>query len=136
MFRTSLIWLIAMQTVTMFTSCWTRSIYSAFSTSVNGEPTRVSHLFVKKNMIRFMRPHGRFAHCSCENAALILSLGLSTSTAGLCCIPTRSARSACFGLLYRNILLFYLKCFPIDSFVNIATGFATTHIVQNIAETC
>ena len=33
--------------------------------SVNGEPTRVSHAFVKKNMIRYMRPHGRFAHCSC-----------------------------------------------------------------------
>ena len=27
-----------------------------------------SHEFVKKNMVRYMRPHGRFAHCSCKNA--------------------------------------------------------------------
>ena len=30
--------------------------------SVNGEPTRASHAFVKKNMVRCMRPHGRFAY--------------------------------------------------------------------------
>ena len=29
--------------------------------SVNGEPTRVSYAFVKKNMVRYMRP-GRFAY--------------------------------------------------------------------------
>ena len=27
-----------------------------------------SHEFVKKNMVRYMRPHGRFSHCSCKNA--------------------------------------------------------------------
>ena len=27
-----------------------------------------SHKFVKKNMVRYMSPHGRFAHCSCKNA--------------------------------------------------------------------
>ena len=27
-----------------------------------------SHEFVMKNMVRYMRPHGRFAHCSCKNA--------------------------------------------------------------------
>ena len=26
------------------------------------------HEFVEKNMFRHMRPHGRFAHCSCKNA--------------------------------------------------------------------
>ena len=46
-----------------------RLSYGAFSMSPNGEPTRVSHAFVKKSMARFMKPHGRFAHCSCENQA-------------------------------------------------------------------
>ena len=27
-----------------------------------------SHEFVKKNMVRYMRPHGRFAHCLCKNS--------------------------------------------------------------------
>ena len=27
-----------------------------------------SHEFVKKNMVRYMRIHGRFANCSCKNA--------------------------------------------------------------------
>ena len=27
-----------------------------------------SHEFVKTNMVRYMRPHRRFAHCSCKNA--------------------------------------------------------------------
>ena len=27
-----------------------------------------SHELVKKNMVRYMRPHGRFTHCSCKNA--------------------------------------------------------------------
>ena len=40
--------------------------YGPFSTSVNGEPIRVSYAFVKKNMVEYMRPHGRFAYCSCE----------------------------------------------------------------------
>ena len=34
------------------------------------EPTPVSHAFVKENLVRYVRPHGRFAHCSCENVAL------------------------------------------------------------------
>ena len=38
-----------------------------------------SHEFVKKNMVRYMMPYGRFAHCSCKNAALTLDLGLSAS---------------------------------------------------------
>ena len=29
----------------------------------------VSHEFVKKNMVRYMRPYRRFAHCSCKNVA-------------------------------------------------------------------
>ena len=31
-------------------------------------------------MVRYMRPHGRFAHCSCKNAALTLDLGLCIFT--------------------------------------------------------
>ena len=30
-----------------------------------------SHEFVKKNMVRYMRPHGRFAHCLCKNTASV-----------------------------------------------------------------
>ena len=45
-----------------------RLSYGAFATSVNGEPTRVSHSFVKKNKIRYMRPHGRFAHLRTTSA--------------------------------------------------------------------
>ena len=40
--------------------------YSAFSMFVDGELTWVSYAFVKKNTVRYMRPHGRFAHCSYE----------------------------------------------------------------------
>ena len=35
-------------------------------------------------MVRYIRPHGRFAHCSCKNAAWTLDLGLSASAAGSC----------------------------------------------------
>ena len=42
--------------------------YGSFSMSVNGEPTRVRMNLFKKNMVRYMRSHGRFAHCSCKNA--------------------------------------------------------------------
>ena len=52
---------LATQTVTMLTSCWQvlsevelRRIFDA----VNGETTWVSHAFVKKNMVRYMRPKG------------------------------------------------------------------------------
>ena len=30
---------------------------------VNGEPIRVSHAFVNKNLVRYMRPHERFTYC-------------------------------------------------------------------------
>ena len=60
---------LATQTVTMLTSC-----YGAFSISVNGEPTRVPHVYVNENMVRYMRPHGRFAHGSCKNTALTFDL--------------------------------------------------------------
>ena len=42
-----------------------RLCYGTFSISVNGEPTRVLHTYAKKNMVRYIRPHGRFAHCLC-----------------------------------------------------------------------
>ena len=46
----------------------------------------------KENMVRYIRPHRRFAHCSCKNAALTLDLGLSASVAGSCCIFTLTVR--------------------------------------------
>ena len=52
--------------------------YGAFSMSVNGEPTRVSHEYVEKNMVRYTRSHGRFAHCSCETPATFFNIFCST----------------------------------------------------------
>ena len=57
-----------------------------------------SYEFVKKNMVRYIRPHRRFAHCSCEQNAAITVLHFHTC----------SALTACFGFLYRNIL--FQKC--------------------------
>ena len=85
--------------------------YDAFFISVNGEPTRVSHVFVKKNMVRYMRLHGRFVHCSSENTALTVSINLSASTAGSCYVHTRGAENACLDLLYRNILRVFHNTF-------------------------
>ena len=54
-----------------------RLSYGAFSMSVNIELILVLHAFVKKSMVRYMRPHRRFAHCLCENAAITVDFGLS-----------------------------------------------------------
>ena len=64
-----------------------------------------SHEFVKKNMIRYMTPHGRFAYCSYKNATLTLDLGLSASAAGSCCIFTLAVRqppvlASCIEIYY------------------------------------
>ena len=64
---------LATLTVTMLiSSCWQlssevelRRIFDICKRWANSG----SHEFVKKNMVRYMRPHGRFAHCSCKNAA-------------------------------------------------------------------
>ena len=55
----------------LISSCWQlssevklRRIFDVCKRSANSG----SHEFVKKNMGRYMRPHGRFAHCSCKNA--------------------------------------------------------------------
>ena len=60
---------LATPTVTMLiSSCWQlvsevelRRIFDICKRWANSG----SHEFVKKNMVRYMRPHGRFAHCSC-----------------------------------------------------------------------
>ena len=83
---------LATLTVTMLiSSCWQlssevelRRIFDVCKRWANSG----LHKFVKKNMIRYMRPHGRFAHCSCK----------------VHFYPC-SALTARFGLLYRNILL-------------------------------
>ena len=67
-----------------------------------------SHEFVKKNMVRYMRPHGRFAHCSCKNAANVKMH-----------FYTCSAPTARFGLFYRNII-FYDRDFCITYLVGSA----------------
>ena len=63
---------LAKLTVTMLiSSCWQlssevelRRIFDVCKRWANSG----SHELVKKNMVRYMRPHGRFAHCSCKNA--------------------------------------------------------------------
>ena len=80
-----------------------------------------SHQFVKKNMFRYIRPHGRFAHCSCKNAALTLMLHFYT-----CSAPT-----ARFGLLYRNILFRLPQKFPlIFSFPNFMKNSGRLKIIR------
>ena len=61
---------LAMQMVIILTSYVVRLSYCAFAMSVTREPIRVSHAFVKKNMIRYIKPHRWFAHCSCETLVL------------------------------------------------------------------
>ena len=66
---------LATLTVTMLiSSCWQlssevelRRIFDFCKRWANSG----SNEFVKKNMVRYMRPHGRFAHCSCKNAAFL-----------------------------------------------------------------
>ena len=49
--------------------CWQLLIqllrldYCTFPMSVNDEPSRVSHAFTKKNMVRYIRLLGRFSRC-------------------------------------------------------------------------
>ena len=94
---------LATLTVTMLiSSCWQlssevelRRIFDDCKRLANSG----SDEFVKKNMVQYMRPHGRFAHCSCKNAALGLGRGFMQH------FYTCSAPTARFGLLYRNILL-------------------------------
>ena len=100
---------LATLTVTMvISSCWQlssevelRRIFDVCERWANSG----SHEFVKKNMLRYMRPHGRFAHCSCQNAALTLNIGLSASAAGSCCIFTLAVRqppvlASCIEIYY------------------------------------
>ena len=96
---------LATLTVTMLISlCWQlssevdlRRIFDGCKRWANSG----SHEFVNKNMVRYMRPHGRFAHCSCKNAALTVGL----SRGFMLHFYTFSAPTARFGLLYRNILV-------------------------------
>ena len=84
-----------------------------------------SHEFVKKNMVRYMRPHRRFAHCSCKNLALTLVFGLSASAAGSCCIFTLAVRQS--PVLASCIEIYYffttLTFFQLTIFSKTATYF-------------
>ena len=63
---------LATPTVTMLISSywqllsevWLRRIFDVCKRWANSG----SHEFVKKNMVRYMRAHERFAHCSCKNS--------------------------------------------------------------------
>ena len=110
-------------TVTMLiSSCWQllsevelRRIFDVCKRWANSG----SHEFIMKNRVRYMRPHGRFAHCSCKNAALTLDLGLSASAAGLCCIFTLAWRqppvlASCIEIYYSIEDFTFLHCRAID----------------------
>ena len=63
---------LATLTITMLiSSCWQlssevelRRIFDVCKRWANSG----SHEFKKKNMVRYMRPHERYAHCKCKNA--------------------------------------------------------------------
>ena len=61
-----------------------------------------------------MRPHRRFARCSCQNAALTLHLGLLASAADSCCIFTLAVRqppvfSSCLEIYYSCVTRYNTK---------------------------
>ena len=125
-------------TVTMLiSSCWQlssevelRRIFDVCKRWVNSG----SHEFVKKNMVRYMRPHGRFAHCSCKNAALTLDLGLSASAAGSCCIFTLAVRqppvfASCIEIYYFLVMKNMCTIFYWNSRNNIIEVSGITHLV-------
>ena len=66
-----------------------------------------SHEFINKNTVQYMRPHGRFAHCSCKNTARAHGRGRQAEVEGKLHFHTRSKPTARFGLLYRNILFLH-----------------------------
>ena len=78
--------------------------------SVNGEPIRVSHAFVKKNMVWYMRPQWRFAHCSCKNSERTRGRGWQAKIEGKCCIftlavPQPPVLASCIEMYYCNAVL-------------------------------
>ena len=104
---------LAMLTGTMLiSSCWQlssefelRCIFDVCEWWANSG----SHEFIKKNMVRYMRSHGRFAHCSFKNAALTFDLGLSASAACSCYIFTLAVRqppglASCIEIYYFQLL--------------------------------
>ena len=99
--------------------------------SVNGEPTRVSHAFVKKNMVRYMRPRGWFAHCSCKNAFMTYPRPrpVSPGRGFVLHLHTRSAPTARFGLLYQNIL-FWTWLTGLTKNGSVRLAFSRSHFVQ------
>ena len=86
-----------------------------------------SHEFVKKNMLRYMRPHGRFAHCSCKNAAFTLDLGLLASAAGSCGQPglhLQCANRPFWPLVSKyTILEIIFKTYRIRCYFDLEIGF-------------
>ena len=100
---------LATLTVTMLiSSCWQlssevelRCIFDVCKRWANSG----SHELVKKNMVRYMKPHGRFAHCSCKNPAWTRGRGRQAEVEGSCCIFTLAVRqppvlASCIEIYY------------------------------------
>ena len=61
-----------------------------------------SHEFVKKSMVRYMRPHGRFAHCSCKNAVRQPPVLASCIEIYYFLIQINAKRKPCFPAFHRK----------------------------------
>ena len=109
---------LATLTVTMLISaCWQlssevdlRRIFDVCKRWANSG----SHEFVKKNMVRYMRPRGRFAHCTCKNVAWTRGRDRQAEVEGECCIFTLGVRqlpvlASCIEIYYFIPGNFFLK---------------------------
>ena len=96
---------LATLTVTMLvSSCWQlssevelRRIFDVCKRRANSG----SHEFVKKNMVRYMRPHGQFAHCSCKNA--VRQSPVLASCIEIYCFATAHGKGPYDGLVKKNM---------------------------------
>ena len=103
---------LATLTVTMLTSpCWQlltevelRRIFDVYKQWANSG----SHEFVKKNMVRYMRPHARFAHYSCKNVALTRGRGWEADVEGSCCIFKLAVRQPPVLASYIEIYYYFI----------------------------
>ena len=104
---------LATLTVTMLiSSCWQLSseveLRRIFDVCKRW-PNSGLHEFLKKNMVRYMRPHGRFAHCSCKNAVRRPPV-LASCIEIYYCIIKINMQAMC---KFQFACCFYLKCHKI-----------------------
>ena len=133
---------LATLTVTMLiSSCWQlssevelRRIFDVCKRWANSG----SHEFVKKNMVRYMRLHGRFAQCSCKNAAGTCGRGRQAEVEGKCCIFILAVRQP--PVLASSIEIYYFFkqfnkqiyqiCYIKSSFVRISSSIRIENILE------